>query len=364
PQNLIAQSQSGTGKTAAFVLAMLSRVNAAEKSPQCLCLAPTYELALQIGRVIETIGRFCADVRVTYAVRGNRAVPGAVPTAQIVIGTPGTMLDWCFKQKVVDVKKIKLKPNMFSAKLNTFLAKLNTSSAEPNTFKLNDAFLAKPNTFIAKPNAFSATLNTFLAKPNTFSTKPNMFKPNDISLAKLNTFIRNLSAFSAKLNLSSVEPNMFSTKRNTFKPNNAFITKRNTRRSADWLALEMSQDGHRVAVLTAELTVAQRADVIQRFRDGKEKVLIATNVCARGIDVQQVTVVVNFSLPTDQKNRPDFETYLHRIGRTGRFGKRGIAFSMVESADVGLVLLIEKHFREFPPKSDVFSTFRLIFRVI
>ncbi|XP_009322796.1 PREDICTED: ATP-dependent RNA helicase DDX25-like isoform X2 [Pygoscelis adeliae] len=108
----------------------------------------------------------------------------------------------------------------------------------------------------------------------------------------------------------------------------------------------MSQDGHQVAILTAELTVAQRAGVIQRFRDGKEKVLIATNVCARGIDVQQVTVVVNFGLPTDQKSEPDFETYLHRIGRTGRFGKKGIAFSMVESQNVGLVQMIEEHFPE------------------
>ncbi|KAK1192012.1 DDX25 helicase, partial [Pygoscelis papua] len=109
PQNLIAQSQSGTGKTAAFVLAMLSRVNAAEKYPQCPCLAPPYELALQIGRVIETIGRFCADIKVTYAVRGNRVLQGAALEEQIVIGTPGTMLDWCFKRRVIDVKKI----NMF-----------------------------------------------------------------------------------------------------------------------------------------------------------------------------------------------------------------------------------------------------------
>ncbi|XP_035753382.1 ATP-dependent RNA helicase DDX25 [Egretta garzetta] len=108
PQNLIAQSQSGTGKTAAFGLAMLSRVNAAEKYPQCLCLAPTYELALQIGRVIETIGRFCADIRVTYAVRGNRVPQGVLLGEQIVIGTPGTMLDWCFKRRVVDVRKITL----------------------------------------------------------------------------------------------------------------------------------------------------------------------------------------------------------------------------------------------------------------
>ncbi|XP_069737888.1 ATP-dependent RNA helicase DDX25-like [Phaenicophaeus curvirostris] len=108
----------------------------------------------------------------------------------------------------------------------------------------------------------------------------------------------------------------------------------------------MSQDGHQVAMLTAELMVPQRANIIQRFREGKEKVLIVTNVCARGIDVQQVTIVVNFSLPTSRRrNEPDFETYLHRIGRTGRFGKKGIAFSMVESCNVGLVHKIEEYFQ-------------------
>ncbi|NXN40859.1 DDX25 helicase, partial [Rhinoptilus africanus] len=106
PQNLIAQSQSGTGKTAAFALAMLSRVNAAQKHPQCLCLAPTYELALQIGRVIENMGQFCADIKVTYAVQGKRVAQGSALEEQIVIGTPGTVLDWCFKRRAIDVKKI------------------------------------------------------------------------------------------------------------------------------------------------------------------------------------------------------------------------------------------------------------------
>uniref|UniRef100_A0A8B9Q9K8 Helicase ATP-binding domain-containing protein n=1 Tax=Apteryx owenii TaxID=8824 RepID=A0A8B9Q9K8_APTOW len=106
PQNLIAQSQSGTGKTAAFVLAMLSRVTAAERHPQCLCLAPTFELAMQIGRVVEKMGQFCPNIRVIYAVQGNRVAPGTVLQEQIVIGTPGTVLDWCFKRRVLDLKKI------------------------------------------------------------------------------------------------------------------------------------------------------------------------------------------------------------------------------------------------------------------
>ena len=116
----------------------------------------------------------------------------------------------------------------------------------------------------------------------------------------------------------------------------------------------MSRDGHAVALLNGELDVQQRAAIIQRYREGKEKVLITTNVAARGsqlsihrnqgipihyfwfysffagIDVEQVTVVVNFDLPLDHMKRPDCETYLHRIGRTGRFGKTGIAINMID----------------------------------
>lgn len=83
----------------------------------------------------------------------------------------------------------------------------------------------------------------------------------------------------------------------------------------------MTQDGHSVAILSGELSVEQRLSVLDRFRAGVEKVLITTNVLSRGIDVEQVTIVVNFDLPIDQYGNADCETYLHRIGRTGRFGK-------------------------------------------
>lgn len=93
-----------------------------------------------------------------------------------------------------------------------------------------------------------------------------------------------------------------------------------TRKTASWLAVKMTRDGHSVGVLSGELTVEQRLAVLDRFRAGLEKVLITTNVLSRGIDVEQVTIVVNFDLPVDQNGRADCETYLHRIGRTGRFG--------------------------------------------
>uniref|UniRef100_A0A8C2CS47 RNA helicase n=1 Tax=Cyprinus carpio TaxID=7962 RepID=A0A8C2CS47_CYPCA len=118
-----------------------------------------------------------------------------------------------------------------------------------------------------------------------------------------------------------------------------------TRKTANWLAGQLSKEGHQVALLSGEMVVEQRAAVIERFRDGKEKVLITTNVCARGIDVEQVSVVINFDLPLDKDGNPDNETYLHRIGRTGRFGKRGLAVNMVDSQrSMEILKTYERHF--------------------
>lgn len=98
-------------------------------------------------------------------------------------------------------------------------------------------------------------------------------------------------------------------------------------------------------MLSGELSVEQRLAVLDRFRAGLEKVLITTNVLSRGIDIEQVTIVVNFDLPVDQSGRADCETYLHRIGRTGRFGKNGIAINLVDSEkNMEIVRFIELHF--------------------
>jgi len=104
-----------------------------------------------------------------------------------------------------------------------------------------------------------------------------------------------------------------------------------TKKEAGWLAGQMSRDGHLVGLLSGDLDIQQRAAVIDRFKRGSEKVLISTNLTARGIDVEQVTIVVNYDLPTTTDGQPDFETYLHRIGRTGRFGKAGIAINFIDS---------------------------------
>ncbi|XP_036296932.1 ATP-dependent RNA helicase DDX19B isoform X4 [Pipistrellus kuhlii] len=263
PQNLIAQSQSGTGKTAAFVLAMLSRVEPAERYPQCLCLSPTYELALQTGKVIEQMGKFHPELKLAYAVRGNKLERGQKISEHIVIGTPGTVLDWCAKLKFIDPKKIKV-------------------------FVLDEA-----DVMIATQGHQDQSI-------------------------RIQRYLHLKQFFSLQ-----------------------------TRKTASWLAAELSKEGHQVALLSGEMMVEQRAAVIERFREGKEKVLVTTNVCARGIDVEQVSVVINFDLPVDKDGNPDNETYLHRIGRTGRFGKRGLAVNMVDSKhSMNILNRIQEHFNK------------------
>ncbi|XP_063273913.1 ATP-dependent RNA helicase DDX25 isoform X2 [Prinia subflava] len=407
PQNLIAQSQSGTGKTAAFVLAMLSRASANEKYPQCLCLAPTYELALQIGQVVRTIGKFCTDIKVNYAVRGNRVLKGTVLEEQIIIGTPGTTLDWCFKQRILDLTKISLfvldEADIMIDTQGLSCQSIRIHRALPEscqvllfsaTYKEPVRAFAEriiPDPIVIKLREEELTLSNIRQYFMVCESSDEQYRAlcnlyGSFTIGQVMIFCqvrplpgralhgpspvgnsRNGSFYSVGTVGFSQDPqNKGADPRGVLKTAMSSLTRSRalwrgicwlslsprvqTRRLADWLSGKMSWDGHQVAILTAELTVVQRASVIQRFREGKEKVLIATNVCARGIDVQQVTTVVNFGLPMDQDGEPDFETYLHRIGRAGRFGHRGIAFSVVQRGAVGLVHKIEQYFRKFPKK--------------
>ena len=121
-----------------------------------------------------------------------------------------------------------------------------------------------------------------------------------------------------------------------------------TRRSASMLHNKLRSEGFPVGLISGDLTVEERNEVIRKFREGEQRVLIATNVIARGIDVDQVTVVINYDLPLDPETHDiDYETYLHRIGRTGRFGKFGLAISFVDSPKtLSMIIKLEKHFEK------------------
>nr|XP_061802332.1 ATP-dependent RNA helicase DDX19B-like isoform X2 [Nerophis lumbriciformis] len=337
PQNLIAQSQSGTGKTAAFSLAMLSHVNSANKWTQALCIAPTYELALQIGQVMEQMGKHCPEVKLAYAIRGNKMERGKQLQEQIVVGTPGTILDWCTKFKMIDPKKI----TMFV--LDEADVMISTQGHRDQSIRIHRQ-LSKDCQMLFLSATFEEAVWKFaeLIVPEANVIRLRREEETLDTIKQFYVFCRSKEdkfAFLCDLygSMTVAQAMIFC----------------HTRKIATWLAVNLTKKGHSVALLSGELTVMQRASVIERFRDGKEKVLVTTNVCSRGIDVVQVSLVVNFDLPVDMDGNADHETYLHRIGRTGRFGKRGFAINMVDSEyGMDVIRQIEMHFERKIPKLD------------
>jgi len=332
PNNMIAQSQSGTGKTAAFTLCMLSRVDRTKGYPQALCLSPTYELALQTGAVVEKMGKFLIEdgLKVGYAIRGCKAPPrGSKSEDHILIGTPGTVLDWILRFKAFEPKKLSVFVLDEADVMISQQGHRDQSVRIKRTINESCQFLF-----------FSATYNTQIMQFATTIVSDAVI----IRLRREEESLDNIKQF--YVNCDSVEKkyealaNLYGAL--TIGQTMVFC---HTRKSVNWLAEKLSKDGHAVAMLTGELEIQQRADILSRFRDGKEKVLITTNVAARGIDIDQVTIVVNYDVPIDQMNKPDFETYLHRIGRTGRFGKNGLAVNFVDGRKtMAIVEQISNHF--------------------
>ena len=328
PQNLIAQSQSGTGKTAAFVLAMLSRVDPDQKYPQCVCLSPTYELSLQTGKVIEQMGKHYPEVKLAYAVRGNRLPRGTALQEQVIIGTPGIMLDWCHKFKFFDPKKIRV------FVLDEADVMINKQGHRDQSIRLQ-RMLPRGCQMLLFSATFDKGVWDFAQ-----STVPDA---NVIKLKREEEMLNSVKQYYALCDSREDKLEAICNIYGAITIAQAMIFCQ-TKMTGSWLMEALKREGHQVALINSNLQIEERAQVIERFRDGKDKVLITTDVLARGIDIDQVSVVINFDLPVSKDRTPDYETYLHRIGRTGRFGKRGLAINMVGSNEMGAVKSIQEHF--------------------
>lgn len=330
PQNLIAQSQSGTGKTAAFVLAMLSRVDPNLHYPQILCLSPTYELAIQTGEVAAHMAKFCPEIELKFAVRGEEMPRGTKIKEHIIIGTPGKVLDWGCKFHSFDLSQILV------FVLDEADVMIDTQGHQDQCIRIHKCL----NHQKCQMMFFSATYNQEVIEFAEVIV-PN---PLIIRLKREEESLDNIEQYYVKCSNKEEKYDAVTNIYGTVGVGQAIIFC-HTRRTAHWLAEKMSKDGHAVAILSGDLTVEQRIAVLDRFRNGQEKVLITTNVLSRGIDVEQVTIVVNFDLPMDVNGKADCETYLHRIGRTGRFGKKGIAINLIDSSEaMAICQAIEKHF--------------------
>lgn len=337
PQNLIGQSQSGTGKTAAFMLNILARIDVSSNKPQALVLAPTRELARQIAGVAEIMGAFLLEKGLKVA----EAVPdpskrGQAIEGQVVVGTPGTVMD-VLKRRLLDGRNIKVltideADNMLDLQgmgdqCKRVKGLLNTSTQ----IVLFSATFPQQVLNFAGQFAPSANQITLQIEQLTVKGIKQMYldcQNDEEKYAALVKFYGLMTIASSVI----------------------FVKRRDT---AAEIERRMTAEGHKVAQLTGALEGVDRDAVFNRFKTGEAKVLITTNVLARGIDVQTVTMVINYDIPELPDGSPDFETYLHRIGRTGRFGRTGAALSFVhDRRSWSQLMTICKHFSVEPTKLD------------
>ncbi|TGO16638.1 hypothetical protein BPAE_0484g00030 [Botrytis paeoniae] len=313
PANMIAQSQSGTGKTAAFVITILSRLDFSKPTtPQALCLAPSRELARQIEGVIRSIGQFVDGLTV------QAAIPGAVErnakvNAMVIVGTPGTVMD-LIKRRSIDASQMKIlcldeADNMLDQQgLGDQCMRVKSMIRVEQILLFSATF---PDEVYGFAQDFSPRANEIKLKRDelTVSGIKQMFMdcPNEVGKYEILVKLYGLMTIGSSI---------------------IFVKRRDT---ASNIAERLTKEGHKVVAVHGAFEGSERDQVLEDFRQGKAKVLITTNVLARGIDVQSVSMVINYDVPMKGRSdsEPDPETYLHRIGRTGRFGRVGVSISFV-----------------------------------
>ncbi|KAJ0427063.1 ATP-dependent RNA helicase dbp5 [Aspergillus carlsbadensis] len=336
-KNLVGQSQSGTGKTAAFVLNILSRLDLSteqlQKTPQALILAPTRELARQIVGVIQVMGQFLDGLVIGTAVPADSTARPSRLECSVVVGTPGTVMDMVKKRIMVAAK---LKVLVLDEADNM----LDQQGLGDQCIRVK-ALLPRDIQVVL----FSATFPTHV---HQYASK---FAPsaNELTLQHEELTVEGIKQL--YLDCSSEED-----KYKTLVQLYGLLTVGSsiifvkTRASATEIEKRMVAEGHTVASLTGGIEGSQRDAIIDQFRAGQAKVLITTNVLARGIDVSTVSMVINYDIPelhqpAGRERQADFQTYLHRIGRTGRFGRVGVSISFVSNREEWNMLnQIQKYF--------------------
>lgn len=310
PRNFIGQSQSGTGKTAAFSLTMLSRVDESINLPQAIVLSPARELARQTMDVISEMSKY-TNTKVQLAVPGF-IERGAHVNAQIIVGTPGLVLD-LITRKQINASQVRI------FVLDEADNMLGPQGLMSQCVRIK-RFL-KPTTQLV---LFSATFPEEVKKfADNFVPQANSLElqHQDLNVDAIKQLYMDCDSEAHKFEVLCELYGLL-----TIGSSIIFVQRKDT---ANMLYKKMKEEGHTVSVLHSDLDNTERDRLIDEFREGKSKVLITTNVLARGIDIPSVSMVVNYDLPVDKQGRPDPSTYLHRIGRTGRFGRVGVSVSFV-----------------------------------
>ncbi|CAN3374284.1 hypothetical protein DIURU_000837 [Diutina rugosa] len=321
-RDVLAQAQSGTGKTATFTISALQRIDENERSTQALILAPTRELALQIKNVITSIGLYL-NVTVHASIGGTNLaddIDAFKSGAQIVVGTPGRVYDM-IERRFFKTDKVK----MFI--LDEADEMLSSGFKE----QIYNIFRLLPET--TQVVLLSATMPQDVLEVTTkFMNKPVriLVKKDELTLEGIKQFYINVELEDYKFDcLCDLYDSISVTQAVIFC---------NTRAKVEMLTTKLKAENFTVSAIHADLPQADRDTIMKEFRSGSSRILISTDLLARGIDVQQVSLVINYDLPSNKEN------YIHRIGRGGRFGRKGVAINFVTERDVGMMREIEKFY--------------------
>ena len=318
--DIVALAQTGTGKTAAFGFPLIQKIDAENKSTQALILSPTRELCLQITNEIKQYSKYVKGLH-TVAVYGGASITEQAREvkrgAQIIVATPGRMQDM-INRNYVNIKNIQF------CVLDEADEMLNMGFYEDITSILSDTPEEK------KTWLFSATMPQEVAR----IAREFMTKPTEITVGHKNQGSVNVShefylvgardRYQALKRLADANPDIFS------------VVFCRTKRDTQAVAEKLIEDGYNAAALHGDLSQAQRDGVMKAFRGRQIQMLVATDVAARGIDVDDITHVINYQLPDE------IETYNHRSGRTGRAGKTGTSIVIVTKSELRKISSIER----------------------
>jgi len=321
-RDTIAQAQSGTGKTATFVIASLQIIDLKLRDCQVLVLAPTRELAQQIHKVATHLGDYMKVS--SHACVGGTAVQNDVRIMQsgiqLVVGTPGRVNDM-INRNALKLDQLKL----------FCLDEADEMLSRGFKDQIYDVFQYLPAN--VQVCLFSATMPLEILN----LTSRFMRDPVKILVKKEQLTLDGIKQFYVAVEREEYKLDTLCDLYETLTITQAIIYC-NTRRKVDWLTDKMGQRDFTVSAMHGEMKQDERELIMKEFRSGSSRVLIATDLLARGIDVQQVSLVINYDLPSNREN------YIHRIGRSGRFGRKGVAINFVTDEDVRTLREIEQFY--------------------
>lgn len=321
-RDVIAQAQSGTGKTATFSISALQRIDTTSKEPQALILSPTRELASQIQKVVYSLGSFM-NVKCHVCIGGTNIGEDTRKLeagAQIVSGTPGRVFDM-IRRRSLRTRSIKM----------LILDEADEMLSRGFKEQIYDVYRHLPPA--TQVVLVSATLpHEVLEMTTKFMNDPIriLVKRDELTLEGIKQFFVAVEKEEWKFEtLCDLYDTLTITQAVIFC---------NTRRKVDWLTEKMRKVNFTVVAMHGAMEQSERDEIMTQFRAGDARVLITTDIWARGIDVSQVSLVINYDLPNDR------ELYLHRIGRSGRFGRKGVAINFVKNDDIRILRDIEQFY--------------------